>query len=133
MKSMTEPATLALSHGQVLAVEADPAGSILRLSGADGQLTLSIRITPAGPVLHFGGAGLAIQAEGDLAVSARRLVLHGQEGVTVASGGDLTLHADRDLHSKARIQNITADLGNVNLKANDDIRLNGERVMVNCS
>ena len=27
---------------------------------------------------------------------------------------------------------VTADLGNVNVKANDDVRINGERVRVNC-
>jgi len=126
------PTTLALAHGQTLAVETDPAGSVIRLVGADGQMTLTVHITPAGPVLQFGGAGLAIQADGDLAVSARRLVLHGREEVTVCTDGDLTVRATGDLHSSARIQNLTAELGNVNVKANDDVRLNGERVMVNC-
>src|SRR5262245_17033889 len=129
MTKTVESTTLALSHGQVLAVEADPIGSVLRLRGSDGQMTLTVRITPAGPVLSFGGAGLAIQAEGDLAVSARQLVLHGREGVSVLTGGDLTLQAERDLHSSARIQNITAELGNVNLKANDDVKIDGERVL----
>jgi hypothetical protein len=36
------------------------------------------------------------------------------------------------LDSQARIQNITAVLGNVNVKANDDVRMNGERVRMNC-
>lgn len=120
--------SLALAHGQRLAVET---GNVLRLFAADGRTTLTVLITPAGPVLQFSG-GLEIQAEGDLAVSGKRLALHGREGVAISTGGDLSLHADRDLHSTARIQNITADLGNVNVKANDDVRLNGERVMVNC-
>jgi uncharacterized protein (DUF2345 family) len=124
----TNDSSLALAHGQRLAVET---GNVLRLFAADGQTTLTVLITPAGPVLQFSG-GLEIQAEGDLAVSGKRLALHGREGVAISTGGDLSLHADRDLHSLARIQNITADLGNVNVKANDDVRLNGERVMVNC-
>jgi uncharacterized protein (DUF2345 family) len=120
--------TLALAHGQRLAVEA---GHTLRLFGADGGATLTVRITPGGPVLQFSG-GLEIQAEGPLALSGQTLALHGREGVAISTGGDLELHAERDLHSVARIQNITADLGNVNLRANDDVRIDGERVMVNC-
>jgi len=36
------------------------------------------------------------------------------------------------MHSLARVQNIKADLGNVNVTANDDVSINGERVRVNC-
>jgi hypothetical protein len=32
----------------------------------------------------------------------------------------------------ARIQNITAELGNVNLQANDDVKIDGERILMNC-
>jgi adhesin HecA-like repeat protein len=120
--------TLALAHGQRLAVDA---GNVLRLFAADGQTTLTLLITPGGPVLQFSG-GLAIHAEGNLALSGQTLDLHGREGVAISTGGDLRLHAERDLHSVARIQNITADLGNVNVRANDDVRIDGERVMVNC-
>lgn len=119
---------LALAHGQRLAVET---GNVLRLFGADGQTTLTVLITPAGPVLQFSG-GLEIRTDGDLGLSGKRLALHGREGVAISTGGDMLLHADRDLHSMARIQNITAELGNVNVKANDDVRINGERVLVNC-
>jgi hypothetical protein len=40
--------------------------------------------------------------------------------------------ADGDLKTEARIQEIRARLGNVNVSANDDVRIDGERVMVNC-
>jgi uncharacterized protein (DUF2345 family) len=124
--------TLALAHGQRLSMEQAPAGDVLRLIAADGKTTtLTVLITPAGPVLQFSG-GLAIQTQGDIAVSGRQIALHGRESVSISTGGDLDLHAERDLHSTARIQNLTAELGNVNLKANDDVRIDGERVLVNC-
>lgn len=128
----TLPTTVALVGGQQLVVERLPAANVLKLLSADGQLTLSIRVTPAGPVLHLEGAGLMIQTDGDLAVSAGRVAIHGRDGVAISTGGDVHLHAVGDLHSTARIQNLTADLGNVNLKANDDVKINGERVLVNC-
>ena len=37
-----------------------------------------------------------------------------------------------DLETYARVQHHTATLGNVNIRANDDVRLNGERVRMNC-
>ncbi len=122
-----------LAHGQQLAITTDAQGSVLHLLAADGETTsLTIVITSNGPMLQFSG-GLAIQAAGDIAVSAANLDLHGRESVSIRTGGDLEIHADNDLHSTARIQNITANLGNVNVKANDDVRINGERVMVNCT
>jgi hypothetical protein len=44
----------------------------------------------------------------------------------------MKLQASGDLHSEARIQNVTATLGDVNVRANDDVKLSGERVRVNC-
>jgi hypothetical protein len=106
--------------------------NILRLLGRNGEVCLSIEVTPAGPVLRFEGAALKLEASGDLMIEAERLAFVGRSEVVLDSGGDLLVHAEGDLHSKARIQNITADLGNVNVKANDDVRINGERVRVNC-
>ncbi len=107
-------------------------GNVLEIVGADGRVTLSVRVTPAGPVLELEGCGLLIRATGDLAVQAERVAIHGREEVCITSGGDATIGVAGDLATTARIQNITAVLGNVNVKANDDVRLNGERVLVNC-
>jgi hypothetical protein len=37
-----------------------------------------------------------------------------------------------DIHSEACSQKITAHLGNVDIKANDDVTLDGERIRMNC-
>ena len=81
--------------------------------------------------LHLDGS-LRLEASGGLAVDAKHVAIHGREGLTLSSGRDANIEVAGDLHSHARIQNLTADLGNVNVKANDDVMLNGERVMVNC-
>jgi hypothetical protein len=121
-----------LAGRQQLVLEQQPTQTVLRLLAPDGQVTLAVHVTPAGPVLHFGGAGLLIQADGDLAVNAGRLALHGRDGVVLSSGGDARIRIAGDLETCARIQTITAERGNVNVKANDDVRLDGERVLVNC-
>jgi hypothetical protein len=124
--------TLDLFADHQLVVEPGVQGDLLRILGSDGGVSVSIQITSAGPVLHFEGGGLAIQTKGDLTVNAARVAIHGREGVVLSSGGDAHLCAAGDFHGQARIQNITARLGNVNIKANDDVRLNGERIRSNC-
>jgi hypothetical protein len=108
-----------------------PDSNVLRLLGQNGEVCLSIEVTPAGPLLRFDG-GLLLEATGGLAVCAQQVAIHGREGVAISSGGDARIDVAGDLETQARIQNITAVLGNVNVKANDDVKLNGERVMVNC-
>lgn len=107
-------------------------GNLLRLFRKDGQVCLTIEVTEKGPVIKFEGAALTVQAAGDLVVEAERIALAARKELALASGGNLSLHAAGDLTSEARIQTIRAQLGNVNVKANDDVRLDGERVMVNC-
>jgi hypothetical protein len=90
-----------------------------------------VHLTPAGPVLRFEGS-LLLEASGGLAVDAQRVAIHGREGLSLTSGGNARIEIAGDLDSQARIQNITAVLGNVNVKANDDVRMNGERIKMNC-
>lgn len=104
----------------------------LELIGRDGRVVLSIEVSERGPVLRFEGAGLAIKASGDLSLEAKRLSLHAEEALALSTGGDLQLTAAGDLHSVARVQTITAELGDVRVEANDDVRIDGERVLVNC-
>ena len=104
----------------------------LELIGRDGKVVLAIEVSERGPVLRFEGAGLAIKAAGELSLEARRLSLHAEEALSLSTGGDLRLAAAGDLHSVARVQTLTAELGDVRVEANDDVRIDGERVLVNC-
>jgi hypothetical protein len=124
--------TLELTGQQRLLVMHDRGGDMVQFLDRSGQLTLTVVLTEQGPVLRFEGAALKLQATGDLIIEAEHLALAGRSEVALHSGGDMHVHAERDLTSVARIQNIKADLGNVNVKANDDVCINGERVRVNC-
>ena len=100
----------------------DPAVDTVELIGRDGKIVLAIEITEAGPVLRFEGAGLTLRAAGDLTLEAKRLTLHAEEALVLSTGGDLDFAATGDLRSTARTQTITADLGDVRVEANDDVR-----------
>ncbi|MCY0991937.1 hypothetical protein OV203_32670 [Nannocystis sp. ILAH1] len=110
----------------------DPAVDTLELFGRDGKVVLAIEVRETGPVLRFEGAGLTLKAAGELVLDAKKLTLRSEEALSLSTGGDLELIAAGDLRSTARVQTITAELGDVRVEANDDVRIDGERVLVNC-
>lgn len=125
------PHDIALAGGHRLQIEATPGGSLLRLSGGAGATLLSLLITERGPVLQLEGA-LTIAATGDIALEGERVGIRGRAGVAISSGGDLRTSAAGDLVSEARTQSLRSTLGDVDIKANDDVRLKGERIRLNC-
>jgi hypothetical protein len=126
-----DPTLVELAGGQRLLVERGAQNDFVTLVAPTGQVTLSIRITPAGPILQCQG-GLKVEATGPLELAGRSVAIRGLEGVTIESGGDAQIDVAGDLSTTARIQHIQARLGNVNVKANDDVRLRGERIRLNC-
>ncbi len=104
---------------------------VVTLFAPDGRVSFSVRVTPSGPVLTFDDS-LTIEANDALELRARRVAISGREGVSIESGADASIEVAGDFTSTARVQNVRARLGNVNLKANDDVRLRGERIRLNC-
>ena len=123
--------TIPVGHGHVLELEQGPGDNVLRILTPDGKAGLSITIGPDGIRVDVRGGDLSLHAEGALSIDADRLALRGRSGVSIESDGDASLKVAGDLHSEARIQNIRARLGNVNVQANDDVKLNGERIRLN--
>lgn len=128
----TEIETLPLVGRQELLLARGEQGDTLQIVSEGGQVALTVVVTEDGPVLRLEGTGLRLQVDGDLDIEAGRLRLHGDRGLEISSNQDINLNTPQDLTSSARIQNLTATRGNVNVKANDDVTLRGERVLVNC-
>jgi hypothetical protein len=127
-----QPEVVALSGQQRMLLVRRPDGDSVQFVNAKGAVTLSVTLTEHGPVLRFEGASVTLETAGRLAIEAEQLHLHGRDGVVLSTAGDLELRAMGDLRSEARIQHLTATRGNVNVSANDDVKLLGERVRVNC-
>lgn len=130
MENQTD--ALELIGQQRLLIERKANENTLKLLSRDGQLRLSITITADGPVLRFEGPSLTVESTGDLAVGARRIAIHGREEVAITSGGNASISIAGELHSEANAQSLTARLGSVKVKANDDVQLLGEEVLLNC-
>lgn len=124
--------TLELTGRHQLLIERSERGDSLRLVSPDGATPIVIEVSNGGVTLRIGAPNVAIEAAGDLSIAADRLALRGRREVSLSSGGDLELVAAGDLESRAQGQLLRAERGSVDVKASDDVKLAGERVMVNC-
>lgn len=123
--------TISLTGKHVLELIRTDEGDVLHVLTPDRSAGISITVNAQGISLHVAGADVVLRSTGKLAIDAEELSLHGRKGVALTTGGDATVRAEGDLSSEARIQNIRARLGNVNLTANDDVKLIGERIRLN--
>lgn len=128
---------LSLAHGRRLELRED--GALLLLSTEGGEVELKLRLTAHGPTLIFDQAGLALCGDGDLDLRCDKLKIQARGGVQLESGGDMTqriagdfrVDARDDARLAAQAVELEAELGALDLKANDDIALNGLRVLLN--
>lgn len=104
----------------------------VQLLDAEGATSLTIRLGAAGTVIELGGGPVALNVEGDLAISSRRLMLHGREDVSISSGADIRVVAQENALVQAKRQEIVATRGNLEAHANDDVLIDGERIRMNC-
>lgn len=115
-----------------LIVHQTAGGSSVQLVAPDASSPVCIDITPAGVRVHLAAPSVSLETAGDLSLSADHLTLRGRRGLTLESGDDLELVAAHELRSRAKAQIVRAEQGEVDIKATDDVRVSGERVMVNC-
>jgi len=126
-----ESRALTLAHGHSLVVEGGRERSVLTLVDAGGAAHVSISIGPEGIRLDVNGAALSIATTGPLAIEAESVSLHGKNGIALTSGGDARIEAEGVLSTSGRSQQIRSVRGNVSIKANDDVQLDGERIRLN--
>lgn len=123
---------LALAGDHRLVVLRGGTEDVLRVEGEDGRLHVEVVVTESGARLELGGADVRIRSSGDLSLDAERVSITGRERVTVRSEGDLDLEVAGVLRSEAHAQRLIARRGDTTIYANDDVRLDGERIRMNC-
>ncbi len=139
-ESPAAPARLRLPSGRRAEFDRDGKDDLLTVSAADGRVELTVRFTEAGPVLSFEAAGLRLRSAGEVAVACERFRVEAAEEVSLRSGGTLRTESDGatelEAGGAARVEGHAVEIrsrrGDVDLKANDDVRLRGERVKLNC-
>lgn len=126
----------ALLHGYAVRV---PQGDLIEIVAPDGGLCLSIRLGPTGPVVEVRAASLQVATRGDLVLDCERFEVNARQEIALVSAGgiahdahgDVVIRADGEIATEAAGQQHRARLGNVDIRANDDVMLDGERVMLN--
>lgn len=122
-----------LRYGRRLEVRRPPEGpEEIRLESAGGRVELSITLTEAGPVLHFEAAGIRLTSAGAVEVDCEDFRVNARGNIHQRTDGDLLQSAAGDAELRARCCEVHARRGDVRIWANDDVRLNGERIKLNC-
>ena len=131
--------SLALGDGGRVRIARGSGGEALQVVSASGDVRLEVLLTPEGAVLRIAGSRVAIEAEGELALRCARFAVEA-ETIALGASGDVTLEAGRGLGLRAghdaelssQAVKLEARRGDVSIVANDDVALNGERVLLNC-
>ena len=131
---------IALGSGRVVEATPGPGGAdVLRVIARDGQCVLTVSVTDQGPVLRFAAASIEIASIGALDLACRELRVRVDGDASLAVGGDLREHVEGEVARRAggassiaaRSIAFEADPGGVVVRANDDVDLKGERVLLN--
>lgn len=129
-----------LPSGRVLEVTAAGAVDVVTIKSPSGQVELAVTLTADGPRLRFESAELELAATREVRVDCDRFTVRAKRDITHHAGGDFVQHIGGESRSEVRGKLTTRSLeacieatrGNVNLEANDDVRLLGERIKLNC-
>ncbi len=123
MNPHTVPLGQAGQLGLLQVLPAQAGAAVLLLTAADGSPRVQITLQGDELVLDCLGGRTRLRSQGALALEAEQLSLSATQDLRLHSGGALTLEA-------ATVQ-VQALRGDVCLTANDDVRLEGERVRMN--
>jgi hypothetical protein len=107
---------VALPSGRAVEVTAHGGLERLRVVGRGGRVELSVVLTDAGPRLVFESADVEIKSVGAVTVDCERFA------VTARSEASL----------RAEEVRVEATRGDVAVRANDAVKLDGEEVLMNC-
>jgi hypothetical protein len=128
-----------LASGRSLEITGEAAGERIQVRSAEGDILVSIRLTDEGPVLSLAAASLEIAAAKTLALSCETLRIQAAQDAAVDVGGSLhervrgsvVREAGRSARVTAREVKVEASPGGVEIRANDDVGIVGERVRLN--
>ncbi len=129
-----------LKKGHSIAIIEKNETDLIQVRNAKGIVLFTIEVNEQGTSLNINAENINIKAKKDLNLSAENITIKSKKETFIKSEGNLqqytkgnrTIETQGENIETAKTQYIKAYLGDVKLKANDDIKLNGERVKLNC-
>jgi hypothetical protein len=130
--SAAAPIAIPLSVDTQVLVWSDGGLAMIRVE-AQGQqaVELSIEITDKGPVLKARAQTVELHAD-RFAVDCREFSVHAQERLGLTSDGDMVSLIAGKQETVANQISMQATHGSVVVRANDDVQLLGEQLLLNC-
>lgn len=122
--------SLAGDHRLVVARGADE--DVLQVQGSDGSLHVEVVVTETGTRIRLEGDDVRIRSTGRLSLDGESVAIRGRDGVSLQSGADLEVDVAGVIESEAHAQRLIARRGDTTIYANDDLKLDGERIRMNC-
>lgn len=131
--------SVVLPSGRTIEVQSVADADVLRFRAPSGECVLTIHLTDAGPVVRVAGADLEVRSSKRLSLDCEEFHLRASGSAAIDVGGDLRERVGGSVHRAARGDAITeaqhvrteARPGGIELRANDDVRVTGERVLLN--
>jgi hypothetical protein len=126
------PSIIPFARQHTLELRSDAETGELRLRAADGRELVLIEVGSRG--LSVRASGLTLiwdERGGSLRLEVDRLTLVGREHVAIETEGNLELRAGGRMSFTAPDQIMTATVGDVQIVANDDVALSGEKILLN--
>lgn len=138
LEMQTGLSLIKFSSGYTLAI--DKITSEIKLLDKNQLLQLLISVNDEGLTVNINASKLNISGSEELNLSSKKINIEASEHINIKSKGNLVQQTGKDCLTEtagtnkniARTQKITANRGNVEIKANDYVKLDGESVLLNC-
>jgi len=129
-----------LKKGHTLAILQNEEADVVQVRNAQGIPLFTIEVSEQGTNLIVSAENIQVNAKKDLSFTAENVSIKSRNETKMECGGNLihkimgnaTTSIEGDNVQEAKTQLVKANLGDVKIKANDDVKLNGERVKLNC-
>ena len=126
----TERQEILLRGGHLMEIASRDDGATLRVRAADhrgagpGAVEIELGWSDAGPVVRVRAARIDVDTTADINVRCKSFQVQASEGIHLRAGGVL--------ESSAEAVELEARTGRIVARANDDVQLLGEEVLLNC-
>ncbi len=115
MTRRARKSSLSLRSGRRVDVQATSEGDWLSVRSPEGACVLTVLITEQGPVLRFEAAALQVAVAKSIQVSCE----------------DFCVVAKNEVRMEGRTVGLAAQQGGITIRADDDVAIDGERVLLN--
>jgi hypothetical protein len=122
----------ALGLGWRATLEPGARGATVRLSHPEQEpVEIEITISARGPVIRASAAALEIDSSGAVDLRCERLNVDAGQGITLRAP-EILQQATGKLRAEGSVVEVDAIAGDVRIHANDDVKVVGEQVLLNC-